>query len=614
MELINPALQGIYGRYDSDLVFESEPFRDCDQTSGQDEATRKTPAGGPVEVRKHCVTVDAHYFEKENICAAVTGLFCSDAGIDAGANQAALLIENYRSAGLPGALDRLGGSFSFFLLDTRTKQLFLSVDRFGIHPIYWSKRSGRLNFGSTADSVRLSEPTRPGVSNQSILNYLFFHMIPSPGTIYEDIFKLPAAHYLEATGQNIQVRRYWRPSFSEDVSQDKKALEKELLDRLAGAVSNCRDQERACAFLSGGLDSSTVSGMLAKASDETVDTYSIGFDAPGYDEIEYARIAARHFGTNAHEYYVTPEDVLDSLPRIMAFYDEPFGNSSAIPAYHCARIAAEDGHTRILAGDGGDEIFSGNARYAQQKVFDYYRLIPEWLKRYVLAPGIGILPEQSALARKARNYIRQAETPLPRRLQEYNFYYRLGAGTIFDEDFLASVDPSIPQSIEDNLYSEPKEATSLNRMLYLDWHHTLADNDLRKVSRTCRMAGIDVSFPLLNDDLVDLSCRIPSAWKMPGNRLRGFYKDAVSDFLPSAIIDKKKHGFGLPFGIWMNEHPKLRELANDSLLSLKNRHFFKSTLIDRAVDLHRNEHSSYYGELIWILVSLEIWLTSHQQS
>jgi asparagine synthase (glutamine-hydrolysing) len=221
------------------------------------------------------------------------------------------------------------------------------------------------------------------------------------------------------------------------------------------------------------------------------------------------------------------------------------------------------------------------------------------------------LPEINALFRKAKSYIRQANVPLPKRLQEYNFIYRLGPSSIFAGDFLAAVDPTVPQALEDRIYEEPEDASVLNRMLYLDWHHTLADNDLRKVSRTCELAGIDVSFPLLDDELVDFSCTIPSSWKMPNNRLRGFFKDTVSGFLPPEIIDKKKHGFGLPFGVWMQEDQGLRELANDSLLGIKKRGFLQASLVDQAVDLHRNAHSAYYGELIWILVALEIWLSSH---
>jgi asparagine synthase (glutamine-hydrolysing) len=148
-------------------------------------------------------------------------------------------------------------------------------------------------------------------------------------------------------------------------------------------------------------------------------------------------------------------------------------------------------------------------------------------------------------------------------------------------------------------------------MLYLDWQITLADNDLRKVTRACELAGIEVSYPLLDDAVVELSTRIPSAQKLRHGRLRHFYKEATRDFLPAAIIEKEKHGFGLPFGVWLVEHAGLRDLARDSLEALKQRRLIRPDFIDRVLALHAEQHASYYGELVWVLVVLELWLAAH---
>jgi asparagine synthase (glutamine-hydrolysing) len=148
-------------------------------------------------------------------------------------------------------------------------------------------------------------------------------------------------------------------------------------------------------------------------------------------------------------------------------------------------------------------------------------------------------------------------------------------------------------------------------MLYLDWQITLADNDLRKVTRACELAGIAVSYPLLDDALVELSTRIPSAQKLRHGQLRHFYKEATRGFLPAPIIEKKKHGFGLPFGVWLVEHAGLRDLARDSLEALKQRRLIRADFIDRVLALHAEQHASYYGELVWVLMVLELWLAAH---
>jgi asparagine synthase (glutamine-hydrolysing) len=213
--------------------------------------------------------------------------------------------------------------------------------------------------------------------------------------------------------------------------------------------------------------------------------------------------------------------------------------------------------------------------------------------------------------RKAQSYVRQANVPLPDRLQTYNYLNRFPAEQIFEAEVLAAIDPEQPRTFERQTYRRPADASALNRMLYLDWQITLADNDLRKVTRAGELAGVEVSYPLLDDAVVELSTRIPSREKLRHGRLRHFYKEATRDFLPAAIIEKTKHGFGLPFGVWLVEHEGLRELARHSLEALKRRRLIRADFIDRALALHAQEHASYYGELVWVLMVLELWLVAH---
>lgn len=507
----------------------------------------------------------------------------------------------------------LFGAFSCAIVDSSINLVLAGIDRFGQHSLYYRANDSGIGFGSCAEGFLACDQDVAELLEQGIYNYLYFHMVPCEGSIYRGIKKVPGAHYLEYHNGQCRLLNYWQPTFSEskkDQSFDE--LSRQLKDTLHTAVEKCLvDAGKVGSFLSGGLDSSTVTGVMAELAQQKAAAYSIGFSAEGYDEMAYARITAHHFGVELNEYYVTPQDVVDALPMIATSYDEPFGNSSALPAYFCAKMAVENGVTTLLAGDGGDEIFGGNERYTQQRVFEHYAKVPGFLRTGLIEPLAKTLPLWLPLISKARSYITQANTPLPDRMQSYNFLHRHPASEIFSNDFLRLVDETAPLALLRSIYQRPLHASDLNRMLYLDWQITLADNDLRKVSHMCALAGVEVAYPMLDDALVELSCKIPSTWKIEGGKLRHFYKQALKDWLPRETISKTKQGFGLPFGVWMKSYNPLRELAYDNLLKLKSRGLIRPEFIDKAITMHQSEHAAYYGELVWILTVFELWLSSH---
>jgi len=510
--------------------------------------------------------------------------------------------------------ERAGDPAAVVIVDCDAGLVLAGVDAAGLHQLYHEHAGTTLRVATRLRALLASRPApRPAIDVQSIYDYVYYHCIPSPRTLFEGLHKLQAGHHLRAHAGGVELRRHFTVRFT-DGDGDTERLAEELRGVLRrGVERSLAPGIEHGAFLSGGLDSSTVAGMLAERTRPAqAQTFTIGFDARGYDEIEYARIASRHFGTAAHEYYVTPEDVCSAIGEVATAFDEPFGNSSAIPVYFCARLAREHGVQRMLAGDGGDELFAGNARYAKQMLFERYFGIPAVVRNGLLEPlllgsPLGRLP----LARKGAAYLRQATIPLPDRLQSWNHLHRHVAGEVFHRDLLGRIDPGAPLRGWREEYAVHPQASAVDRMLFLDWKFTLHDNDLVKVNTMCGLAGVDVAYPMLDPELVDFSCRVPGDLKLRDRRLRWFYKHALAGFLPREIIEKPKHGFGLPFGVWMRSHDGLRRLSEDALAAIGERRLFEPRFLDEVLRMHREDSAGYYGEFVWVLTVLELWLQAH---
>ena len=538
------------------------------------------------------------------------------AGLAAERGHDAALIEAYRREG-EGLFKHLAGPFSLAVIEPEAGRALLAVDRFGIHTLYYAASpQGGLVFGATADAVRAHPAVDATITARELYTFLFHYVCPAPGTIYREQRKLLPAQYLVFEGGEARSGFYWHMPYREDGPGDADALGQELEALLEQAVRRSVAEEDPAglgAFLSGGLDSSTVVGLLGRVSGHRPKAVTVRVDRDSYDESSYAQAAARHYDAAYRDYTLTPRDVLDFIPRAAALYDEPFGNSSAIPAYYCARTARDGGIEVMLAGDGGDEIFAGNTRYLEQAVFEIYGRLPTALRSYLLEPIVFGLPLGGLpLFRKARNYITRARTPLPDRLEAYNFWYLTAASEIFDEDVLAEIDAEAPLRLRREVYGRAGSESLVQRLMHLDLTAALADNDLRKVNRMCTLAGVRVRYPFLDEDLAAFSARVPPRLLTQGRRLRDFYKRALGHFLPPETLSKKKHGFGMPFEEWLKEDPKLRELAQDGLRAFRQRHYFKSAFLDRVIEGHGRPQASDTDEIVWDVLMLELWLQAHQ--
>lgn len=504
--------------------------------------------------------------------------------------------------------------------------LVLSWPKLGIYRIYADRfASTRLYFYAAvgapllvSDNLQrlkqlLDEQQLPvSLSQQSLVNYLFFHMIPSPETIYQEVLCLQPAEQVDWDSKQLQRRRWWQPRFDQTSHRNEPELADELITLMRKVVPDyCQEEATGC-FLSGGLDSSSLAGLVAETRPKP-DAFSIGFPIEQYNELDYARTAVSHFGLTGHEYLMSPEDVVTALPTVIGSMDQPFGNSSVMPAYFCAKLAKSRGINRLIAGDGGDELFAGNSRYAKQLQLD--RL------RQRLRPLIGImdhtllrlpLPESPAVLQKAKSLTRQLKMSVPQNLEYFNFLNLIERDSIFSSALLSVTDQTDPERRCQQLFDQPERAGVLDRMLFMDWKHTLADNDLVKVNTMCRLAGVEVAYPLLDDRLLDFSLTVPAHIKLTPGKLRHLYKMAMDGFLPEKIINKPKHGFGLPFGLWTAEHAGLRNLAYDAIASLDQYDLFRAGFIDDVKRRHQHEHAKHYGELVWILMVLAMWLDANK--
>jgi len=509
-------------------------------------------------------------------------------------------------------VQRLRGRFSILAFDLAGPTAQFVTDRFAVHPICYSTDGRRLAFSDRADSVVLDRPST--IDPQAIFDYLYFHVIPAPRTIFRDVHRLEAARSAVFDRGGTRIEPTWLPRFDQRVTRTLAEQRQEFRGILDRAVERqVIGNDRVGCFLSGGTDSSTVVGLLSRRLGRPVPTVSIGFDAKGYNELQYARIAAHEFRTEHHEHTMTPEELVAAIPRIADYYDQPFGNSSAAPAVLCADIARRSGIGKLLGGDGGDELFGGNTRYVKQKVFEAYFGLPQFLRRGIIEPALLRLPvmKRMPLTRKAVSYVEQALLPMPARSESYNLLHRMNPRDLFSSQFLESVDMLAPAALQSHVYGDSDAIHIVDRMLHYDWRFTLTDNDLPKVIGATRIAGIETGFPLLDDELVDFAIGLPPGLKVRGLTLRYFFKHSLRDLLPPAILRKRKHGFGLPVGVWLQAHPALRNSARDSLHQLAGRRILKADAVSYIIDVRLPQHPGFYGELVWILVMLAEWLAVH---
>lgn len=521
----------------------------------------------------------------------------------------------YRQHGC-ALFSKLRGSFSIALWDRLTKTLFLATDRFAIYPMCYHAGREQILFGTSPRSILATGRIERKVNPLALVNYLNFGVVPAPLCAFSGIDKLPAGCFLEWKAGVATVKHYWDMTYPESEGLPERRLAAELYSRMQEAVrrtsSGIPDAELGC-FLSGGTDSSSILGLLSQFRPGPVTSVSVGFAEARYNELGYAQLAAKHFRARHLIARLGPEEAFPLIPKIVAAFDEPYANASAIPTYSCQKVARDHGIRTMLAGDGGDELFGGNERYRTHQVYELYQRIPEAFRRGLIEPLLSIAPRWSQSVQKLRRYIQVSNSPDPER------YFRWHLLQYFPATDVLGSEMNFPNGHRDSLEiprgylaSAPAQ-NELNRLLYIDVKMTLADNDLPKVMRTAEMAGVRVRFPYLDHPLAEFSGRIPASLKVKGLEKRYLFKRATARLLPTEILQKKKHGFGLPIAFWLKSDPRFRTMAEEVLLDPRTyqRGYFQRSFVEHLISEMDRDDTSFFGDVLWEFLMLELWHRRH---
>lgn len=528
---------------------------------------------------------------------------------------------NSRTAALIGALygkfgsdfvGKLRGSFSIILWDRLEKRLLAAVDRFGINRLVYYDDEKIFLVASRIDAIVRSGHVDPKVNPRSIATLLNFSAVLGPDTILKNVHRLSPGNVLIASERQVRLEKYWDMQYGVGNDCNEARLSRELESVVEASVAvHCKHDasQEIGAFLSGGTDSSTVVGLMSRVKNAPVKAFSIGFEEQIFDELKYAEIAARKFRANHYKYLVGPDDCFEALPKMVRCFDEPFGNSSAIATYFCARLASQNGVKTLLGGDGGDELFGGNERYLLEAAFNAYLAVPRILRNSLIEPGLSLLSPVSNFFRKARGFGRRAELPGVERIMSFQFLSAHRPSDVFESDFLGSCSAYSVLEAPSRYYLQAPARDHLDRLLYVDVKITLGDSDLPKVTCMCELAGVQATFPFLDPAVAEFSGRIPARLKVKGFQKRYLFKRAFRDLLPAEVIKKRKHGFGIPVATWLKRDRRMRELSRDTLLSKRafERGYFRRAFIEELFRKHEADDSTYYGDAIWSFLALELW-------
>ncbi len=508
-------------------------------------------------------------------------------------------------------LERFNGMFAFALWDARDRTLFCARDPFGKKPFCYTVQGGRLAFASEMTALTRLPGLEFSVRPQALMRYLAYEYVPTPETIYQQAHRLPPAHFLLLRDGHLRVERYWdmpapAPAAA-GVTEDDLAVE--LRARLTAAVRRRLVSDVPLGvFLSGGIDSSIVAGLMASMAPR-IKTFSIGFREASYDESRYARCVASHYGTDHHERILSADECADILPEVIAGLDEPMADASVAPTYLLSGVTREK-VTVALGGDGADELLAGYEHYIGFKVAEWYNKAPVAVRRGVIEPLARHLPASAGYINPrlaVATFLQGAHAPAWQRVQTMltaltpDMQRELWLHP--DERFL---EPEMLFAPTREQYEHWPQATPLERAFHVYVRQFMLDDILVKVDRCSMMHSLEVRAPFLDKDFAAFAARLPVEYKLHGFKRKYLLKKACADVLPKEILTRNKRGFQIPVAAWLRGQlrPLVEELLGEDFL--RRQGLFNSAAVRALVDEHVSGRADRRKQL-WTLLVLQLW-------
>jgi asparagine synthase (glutamine-hydrolysing) len=517
------------------------------------------------------------------------------------------IVHAYEEYG-PDCVKKLNGMFSFAIWDPRRRRLMLARDRVGIKPLYYYADHGCLVFGSELKALLQCAEVPRELDHLALDTYLTCEYIPGPRTIFKNVHKLPPGHVLILEDGQTTVEPYWDIHYEVNAGSEAE-LGQHLYDLLKDAVRRRLISDVPLgAFLSGGVDSSAIVCMMSELMDRPVQTFSIGFDDPSYNELGYARQVAQHFGANHHDLVIQP-DIVGLVEGLVGFLDEPLADVSIFPTYLVSKLAREK-VTVVLSGDGGDELFAGYDWYVADRIEQYYHRLPAVLRNRLIPQLVAQLPPTSQKKGAVNKLKRFVEgSVLPRELRQYRWNTFLSdehRDLLYSRDFRSSLGDSSAYSSFTGHLGSAAAADPLWQEQYADIKTYLVDDILTKVDRMSMAHSLEARVPFLDHRMVEFAAGVPSDLKLKGTTTKYLLKQAMAGKLPREVLTRKKEGFSIPIKNWLKEElqPMMQEVLSPGRLDREG--IFNSAWVEKLKSEHI-QGSANHSHQLWALMVFEIW-------
>ncbi len=521
-----------------------------------------------------------------------------------------VLLHLYEELG-PEMARELNGMFAYAIWDGRRKELHLARDPFGVKPLFYTWQDGRLLFGSEIKCLLEDRRVPRRVDLQALHDFLTFDYIPGEQTAFEGIREIAPAHRMRVdTAGHAETARFFDLSFDEDDSLDEATVIARARDLMDEAVRRQLIADVPVGvLLSGGMDSSTIVALMKRHTSEAVHTYSVGFEDPSFNELPYARIVAQAFGTVSREVVVTSGMVRGLLSKYIGFIDEPYADGSAIPTYFVCELAKGE-VVVVLSGEGGDEAFAGYETHAAYKAARWFRAVPGWIRRGLIAPLVHALPvshRKLSLEFKMKRFIDGQElSPAEAHLWWRIVLTAAQKRALYAPDVLERMAVRDPERHFVEAFERCRARDTLNRLLYVDAGVFLPDDLMIKNDRMSMAHSLEARVPMTDPDLTEFMSRVPARLKLPGLRKKHIMRKAMEGLLPRAILDKKKVGLEMPYSRWFRG--ELSDVLEDYLSRerVAGTGLFRPEAMAALKDEHlagRRDH----GRALWGLVNFMIW-------